>query len=149
MSSQELIVTDGNASDFAEIEAQLAKLVEHFDVQMIVFDPWQGENSRQKFAAMGYETSIWQANNRGEWTIAMDDFEADLKNGKLVHSDNAVLNWCAANICAHHRGVTRVPVKPAPNSEQKIDAMVAALMAFAASNIVPAIVAAPTIEWFD
>ena len=149
MSSQELIVTDGNASDFAEIEAQLSKLVEHFDIQMIVFDPWQGENSRQKFAAQGYETSIWQANSRGEWTIAMDDFEADLKNGKLVHPDNAVLNWCAANICAHHRGVTRVPVKPAPNSEQKIDAMVAALMAFAASNIIPAPVTAPTIEWFD
>lgn len=147
MSSNDLIVTDGAASDFVEIEAQLSKLVDHFDVQMIVFDQWQGENSRQQFAAQGCETSIWQANNRGAWTVAMDDFEADLKNGKLVHPDNGVLNWCAANICASLKGVTRIPVKP--HNDQKIDAMVAALMAHAASNIIPVPVTAPTIEWFD
>lgn len=128
-----LIVTAGSASSFTEIEAKLSELCDHFDVKEIVFDNWQGENTRQKFEAKGHNTSIFVSNS-SEWTVAMDDFEAALKNEQLVHPVNPVFDWCAANVCAHQQGVSRRPVKPSKNGPEKIDLVVAALYAFAASN---------------
>lgn len=128
-----LIKTEGTASSFVEAEAKLAELIEHFKIEMAVFDSWQSDALRQRFEANGLNASIWIANNRAEWTRAMDDFEADLKNGLIVHPANSVLDWCAANICAKSVGASRIPVKP--TQEKKIDAMIATLMAFAASNV--------------
>ena len=134
VASGELISCEGSASSFAEAESQIEELLTFFNVQTIIFDPWQGEGTRQKFEKR-VSTQTWNASNRVEWTLAMDDFEADLKNGRIVHPDHGVLNWCAANTCADQRGVTRIPVKVKKNSEQKIDVMVAALMAYAASCV--------------
>ena len=128
-----LIQTEGTASSFAEAETTIEWLMSHFKIEMAIFDPWQGESMSQRLEAAGLNTSIWQANNRAEWTRAMDDFEADLKNGAIVHPANPVLDWCAANICAKEAGVSRIPVKP--QKDKKIDGMIAALMAFAASNV--------------
>jgi phage terminase large subunit-like protein len=132
ISSGALIRTEGTASSFGEGEAQIAWLMNHFRIELAVFDQWQGENTRQKMEAAGLATAIWAANDRGQWTLAMDNFEAALKNGQLVHPGNPVLDWCAANTMAKQAGVTRVPVKP--DKHAKIDGMVAALMAFAASD---------------
>jgi phage terminase large subunit-like protein len=133
--------TEGTASSFAEGEAQIEALMNHFTITNAVFDQWQGENSRQKLEAKGLTTTVWAANGRGEWTIAMDNFEADLKNGLIVHPANPAMDWCAANTCANQRGVTRVPVKDDKNN--KIDGMVAALMAYAVSCITPPAPPAP------
>ena len=133
----DLIQTPGSASSFAEAEERLEWLRRHFDVRVAVFDQWQGEAVRQRYEAAGVPTMIWQANNRGAWTMAMDDFEADLKNGLVVHPANAVLDWCAANVCASTRGVTRIPVKPSGQDHLKIDAMVATIMAYAAASVEP------------
>lgn len=132
----DLIATEGSASSFVEIEAKLVELCEQFDVQEIVFDNWQGENTRQKFETMGHNTSVFVSNS-SEWTVAMDDFEAALKNEQLAHPNNPVLNWCAANVCAYQSGVSRRPVKPSKSGAEKIDLIVSALYAFAASNRVP------------
>lgn len=132
----DLIVTEGTASSFTEIEAKIGELCEHFSVQEMVFDNWQGENTRQKFEGKGFNTSVFVSNS-SEWTVAMDDFEAALKNEQLVHPVNPVLDWCAANVCAHQQGVSRRPVKPSKNGPEKIDLIVSALYAFAASNRTP------------
>lgn len=143
-----LIATPGSASSFVEAEAQIDWLIDHFDIRTAIFDQWQGENTRQKLEARGVNTAVWIANNRGEWTLAMDNFEADLKNGLLVHPANAVMDWCAANICASSKGVTRIPVKP--HKDAKIDTMVAAIMAYAAaSQEAPEPAAPPQVIWLD
>jgi phage terminase large subunit-like protein len=125
--------TPGSASSFEEIEACVGELCDNFNIVHAVFDQWQGEGLRQKVAARGIDTSIWVSNNRALWTTTLDDFEADLKNGKLIHPNDPVMNWCAANISINERGVTRIPVKPAKHL--KIDTMITALMAFAASCV--------------
>jgi phage terminase large subunit-like protein len=132
----DLIVTEGSASSFVEIEAKLEELCKHFAVKEIVFDNWQGENTRQKFETKGHNTSIFVSNS-SEWTVAMDDFEAALKNRELVHPNNPVLDWCASNVCAYQAGVSRRPVKPSKSGPEKIDLIVSSLYAFAASNKVP------------
>lgn len=132
----DLIVTEGTASSFTEIETKLDDLCAHFAVKEMVFDSWQGENTRQKFEAKGFDTSVFVSNS-SEWTVAMDDFEAALKNEQLVHPNNPVLDWCAANVCAYQAGVSRRPVKPSKSGPEKIDLIVSALYAFAASNKTP------------
>lgn len=138
-----LIVTQGTASSFVEIEAKVIELCEHFKVAEIVVDDYQGENSRQKFEAMGYNTSKFAQQSYFEWTIAMDDFEADLKNGKLAHPNHAVMDWCAGNVCAYNVGKSRKPAKTSKGSHDKIDCIVSALFAYAASNRTPEVPKVP------
>jgi phage terminase large subunit-like protein len=133
----DLILTEGAASSFKENEQVLFDLTTMFDVQEIVFDKWQGENSRQTFEAAGYNTSIWGTGSTYQWTMAMDDLEAELKRGELAHSDNPVMNWCAGNTCAWRNGVSKQPVKPQKDGPQKIDGMVAAIMAHAIASKTP------------
>lgn len=130
--SGDLIDCEGAASSFAEIEALIDDLCTEFQIKNCVFDLYQGENTRQKLAARGLQTTAWASNDRVTTTLVMDDFEADLKNGKIVHPGHAVLDWCAANICASIKGVSRMPVKP--SRDAKIDVMMAALFAYAASQ---------------
>ncbi|WP_235529813.1 terminase large subunit [Sphingomonas sp. Leaf242] len=138
----DLIVTEGSASSFVEIEAKIEELCKHFAVEEIVFDNWQGENTRQKFEKLGLNTSVFVSNS-SEWTVAMDDFEAALKNGELFHPNNPVFDWCAANVCAAQNGVSRRPVKPSKSGAEKIDLIVSALYAFAASNKAPVVKKVP------
>jgi phage terminase large subunit-like protein len=98
-----------------------------------MFDPWQGEHLRQNVEGRIPNTMIWPASAPAMWTKAMDDFEADLKNGLIRHPNHPVLNWCATNVGVIERGVTRVPVK-AGSKHQKIDVMITTLLAFAASG---------------
>jgi phage terminase large subunit-like protein len=143
-----LVITEGGASSFIEGEAKISELIAHFDVQEIVFDGWQGENARQKFEAMGMNTSVWATGSRHEWTLAMDDFEADLLLGQLKHPANPVFDWCAGNTCAQQNGVGKIPVKPTKNGPQKIDGMVAAIMAHAIASKTPSPPPAPLQMFF-
>ncbi len=132
-----LIVTQGTASSFAEIEAKMLEICQHFAIKEIVVDDYQGENTRQKFEAMGFSTSKFAQQSYVEWTITMDDFEADLKNGNLAHTNNPVMDWCAANVCAYMVGKSRKPAKTSKGSHDKIDCIVSLLFGYAASNVTP------------
>lgn len=128
--------TPGTASSFDEVATLLADLHRDFLIDKVIFDPWQGEMMRQTVAGWGLATEIWPAYAPSLWTSTLDDFEADLKNGKIAHPGNAVMDWCAGNVAIHSKGgVSRTPVKPG-DKERKIDVMIAALMAYAPSNAI-------------
>ncbi len=128
-----LIKTPGTASSFEEVEAKINDLCDKFKIVSAMFDPWQGEHLRQNVEGRILNTIVWPASAPAMWTKAMDDFEADLKNGLIVHPNHPVLNWCAINVGVNERGVTRTPVK-AGSKHQKIDVMITTLLAFAASG---------------
>lgn len=136
--SGHLSATEGTASDFEEVRRHVLQLCRDFKIVKAIFDPWQGEFLRQEVEALGIETEIWPASAPALWTTTLDDFEADLKNGHIRHPNNPVLNWCAANVAIYEKGVTRIPVKPSKSQKhQKIDVMIATLMAYAASCETP------------
>jgi phage terminase large subunit-like protein len=147
--SGHLIETPGTASSFQEIEDRVRELCGKFKIEEAIFDPWQGEGLRQKVAGLGISTQIWPASDRALWTKTLDDFEADLKNGVIKHPNDPVLNWCAMNTGIFERGVTRIPVKANNNKHQKIDAMIATLMAYAALEDTPKAVIDLEVEWYD
>lgn len=136
IASGAIIKTEGSASDHEEVEQHVRQLCRTYNVQGVLFDPWQSASMSQRLAADGMKVMDF-AQNASNFSPAMTDFEADLMNGKIVHPDNPVLNWMAANISVKTRGILRSPVKPSGQDHLKIDGMVAALMAYAASTAEP------------
>ncbi len=142
--SGHLVKTDGTASDFETVKQHVLQLCRDFKIVKAVFDPWQGEFLRQEVASLGIDTEIWPASAPALWTKTLDDFEADLKNGKIKHPNHPVLNFCAANLSISEKGVTRIPVKPSKSQNHlKIDVMVSALTAYAISLEAAPVEAAP------
>lgn len=137
-----LIVTEGSASDHAAVEVKIRELCATYNVQSVVFDPWQSASISQSIAADGMEVATF-AQNATTFDPVMMDFEADLLNDLLVHNDNPALNWMAANISIERKGRYRKPSKPTGQAHLKIDGMVAALMAYAESNTIPPAPTAP------
>lgn len=145
-----LIETAGNASDFEAVKDRVLELCRDFKIVKAVFDSWQGEFLRQAVAELGIETEAWPTSSPALWTKTLDDFEADLKNDRIRHPNNPVMNWCASNVSISERGVIRTPVKPSKSQKhQKIDVMIAALMAYAASTEERKPEAAPLLFYFD
>ncbi|VWX51771.1 terminase large subunit [Novosphingobium sp. 9U] len=131
-----ILMTEGSASDHEAVEQHVRELCRTYNVQGVLFDPWQSASMSQRLAADGM-TVMEFAQSASNFSPAMTDFEADLMNGRIVHPDNPVLNWMAANISVKLRGIMRSPVKPSGQDHLKIDGMVAALMAYAASTAEP------------
>jgi phage terminase large subunit-like protein len=128
-----LIITDGNATDFGEIEDKVRWLCDHLNVEHVGFDQWQAESTAQRLQEDGISVIKCIANVR-TFSPAMVDFEANLRVGLYVHPDNPAFNWMAANIVSKPdaRG-NLYPRKPDGQDQLKIDAIIAALMAEAVS----------------
>jgi phage terminase large subunit-like protein len=130
----ELLVTDGNVTDFSVIEAKVRELCALLDVQSIGFDQWQAQDMAQRIQTDGVTVIACPANVK-TFSPAMVDFEAELAASKIVHPDNRAFTWMASNVVAKAdvRG-NLYPRKPDGQDHLKIDGIVAALMAKAVSR---------------
>jgi phage terminase large subunit-like protein len=142
IASGALIGTEGEASDHSEVEDRIRELCTTYNVQGVLFDPWQSAGMSQRLAADGLKV-IDFAQRASNFGPAMTDFEADLMNGKIVHDDNACMNWMASNISFKMKGPFMNPGKPTGQDHLKIDGMITALMAYAQLQDAPAPPAAP------
>jgi phage terminase large subunit-like protein len=131
-----LIQTEGSASDHQAVEDTIRELCRTHQVQAVLFDSWQAAGMIQRLQVDGIECQEFGQNARN-FNGPMTDFEADLMNGKIVHPDNACLNWMASNISVATRGILKSPCKPTGQDHLKIDGIIAGLMAYAASNVAP------------
>lgn len=122
-----ITATEGNAIDYAFIEADILKLKEQYDIREIAFDRFGAEQMRQRLEAEG---SVMVAFGQG--FVSMSPPMAELLrlvlDGKLIHGGNPVLRWMSDNLA--------VSMDPAGNvkpdkkkSREKIDGMVAGVMA--------------------
>lgn len=137
-----ITTTEGEASDHQAVEDFVRGLVKSHRVEEVLFDSWQSAGMMQRLEADGISCSEFGQTAR-MFTGPMIDFEADLMNGKIVHNDNPCLNWMASNISVTQRGALKSPCKPTGQDHLKIDGIIAALMAYAASSVAPAPPPAP------
>lgn len=142
-----LISTEGEASDHGAVEDHIRTLCATYNVQGVLFDPWQSASMSQRLAADGVKVMEF-AQRATNFSPAMTDFEADLLNGKLVHNDNPCMNWMAQNISVVMKGPFKSPQKPSGQDNLKIDGMITALMAYAASQTDEEPVSEPEIFFF-
>ena len=69
--------------------------------------------------------------NQGPNSISepMKEFEALYLSGKLIHENTAILNWQAGNVIQKHSIKTKAYYPSKNRNENKIDAIVSAIMA--------------------
>lgn len=123
----DLIATAGETIDFGVIEDEIRLEVPGRNIRAVVADPWQAQHmisnlQRDNFPADEMRQTVA---NMSEATKTLD---ALMREGKIHHPGNAVLNWMIGNVVGHYDVKDNVyPRKELPGN--KIDGAVALIMA--------------------
>lgn len=124
----ELIVTQGNATDFDVIRADIEASAKIFDVKEVPYDP--------KFAAY-FATKLVEAGlpmveisqTSAHFTLPIIEIENQVLTGELKHEGNSAVEWMIGNVVMRESKFSGLkhPTKEKPS--EKIDAPVALLIA--------------------
>ncbi|GAC1405513.1 MAG: terminase large subunit [Burkholderiaceae bacterium] len=138
MRTGRLTVTPGNVIDFGWIEADLIDAVSRFAIQAVAFDPFQATQLSTRMIAEGLPM-IEVRPTVLNFSEPMKTLEALVLQRKLIHDGDPVLTWMVSNVVAHLDAKDNIyPRKERP--ENKIDGIVALIMALARASLPGAIV---------
>lgn len=121
-----LIVTEGDVTDFDEIENDLRADVCTFEVEEVPFDPWQATQLASHLLAEGAPMVEYRqtVQNMSE---PMKTLEALVLERKLTHDGNPMMTWMISNVVCHRDAKDNIyPRKE--REENKIDGPVALIM---------------------
>jgi phage terminase large subunit-like protein len=119
--------TTGETIDFAVIEDEIRLEVPGRNIAAVVADPWQANYLVTNLQRDGYPAEEFRQTvaNMSEATKTLD---ALMREGRIHHPGNAVLNWMIGNVVGHFDAKDNVyPRKELPAN--KIDGAVALIMA--------------------
>jgi len=123
----DLEATPGETTDFAAIEDEIRIEAPGSNVRAVVADPWQAAYllsnlQRDSFPAEEYRQTVA---NMSEATKTLD---ALMRERRIHHPGNAVMNWMIGNVVGHYDAKENVfPRKELPAN--KIDGAIALIMA--------------------
>lgn len=134
--------TEGNVIDEDEIEREIVKCSQLYQLREVAYDPWRATT----FATRVQTKYGIQFIEFRQGTTSMNEpsnaLEAMIKGKQLMHGGNPVLRWMAGNVQVVESGGMIRPDKGA--STEKIDGIVSLIMAIGrakvgmASPVVPA-----------
>lgn len=131
-------LTPGEAIDIDQIEQQVKVDAEAYQLADLAYDPWNAAQIALHLQAHGIKV-VKFAQHVGNYNEPTKRFESLLKEGRLRHGSNPVLDWMAGNVAVSTDGNGNVrPVKPAHAGAKKVDGIVAAVMALARGMLSPA-----------
>ena len=131
--SQGLItLTSGDIIDFDVIESSILNDARNFEIIEIAYDPWKAIEIVTHLESEGFKMEqVRQSFAVGGLSEGTSLFEKTIDERKLLHGDNAVLNWMIS--CCEVKTDGRdnyLPVKPdRRRSYKRIDGVVASIMA--------------------
>lgn len=122
----ELVITDGDTSDFARIEADIIKACEEWGVVQIAYDRRLAEPTRQRCEQESDVPWIDQVQGYG-LTVGATSWRDAVLDGRLCHNDNDILGWMMSNVITETApdGAIRISRK---KSTGKIDGVIAGVM---------------------
>lgn len=123
----DLTVTPGEATDFARIEDDIRLEMPGRNVRAAAIDPWQSEMLMQNLRRDGFPAEEFRqvVANMSEPTKTLD---ALMREGRIHHPGNAVLNWMIGNVVGHFDAKDNVYPRKEMNAN-KIDGAIALIMA--------------------
>lgn len=122
-----ITLTPGAVIDFDEIMDDLREISTRFDVQEVVFDPWQATHLATTMAKEGAPMVELGATVKN-FSEPMKELESLTLEKLLAHGGNPVLNWMASNVTAKLDKKDNIyPTKDV--AANKIDGIVALIMA--------------------
>jgi len=125
--------TEGNAVDYDTIRLRINELNTRFNVREIAVDRW---NSSQLVAQLQNDglTMVMFGQGMQSMSAPMKLFEALVMSRRIRHNRNPVLRWMMTNVSAKRDGAGNI--KPdKEKSTEKIDGVVAAIMALARASV--------------
>lgn len=122
-------VTDGNATDIKAIYKTLHECRDRYDVLEVCLDPNNARKQGQDLMEDGFEVFEFIQSKRS-YNEPCRLAEMLLKEGRLRHGGNRVLNWMASNVTVELDGLGQMMPKKVKSSE-KIDGICAGLMGLA------------------
>lgn len=125
-----LEVTQGRAVSKLSVLKRIISISEIVNIQAIAYDRWRIADLRQMADDEGLELPTMVSFGQGfkDMSPALESFETALLNGELVHSNNPVLTWCAANAVAVSDDAENKKLSKR-EALGRIDTLVAAVMA--------------------
>lgn len=124
-----LKVTPGASVDYDLVESDIKALCEKYQVRRVAFDPWNANATRTRLEGHGIEMAEFPQNLK-MFNEPTKEFGRLIAAGLLHHGNHPVLNWCAENVAVYTDASGNIrPVKPEEHSPNKIDGIVAGVMA--------------------
>lgn len=125
--------TDGDVADYEIVEADIKAICERFNVVGIAYDQWNAADLVNRLVAAELPM-IKFIQGPKSYHPAMQALELAYIGGNLVHGEDPVLGWCAANLVPRRdANLNMAPDKK--RSADKIDDMSALCMAIGISLV--------------
>lgn len=125
----ELVVTPGDETDYATIEADILDFCKRFRVESLAYDPWGSTQMAQRMTEQRVPCVEFRATT-ANFSEPTKELDAAMRSERIRHDGNGPLAWCIGNVVGHYDARSNVyPRKPRP--EAKIDAATALIMAIA------------------
>ena len=123
----DLIATPGETTDFGTIEDEIKADGPGLNLLAVATDPWQALQMIQALKKDGMPAEEFRqtVQNMSEATKTLD---ALMREGRIHHPGNAVLNWMIGNVVGHYDTKENVYPRKEMNAN-KIDGAVALIMA--------------------
>lgn len=125
-----LTATEGVTTDFDGIIDHLADFAQRFDVEEIVFDPYDASPVINAIHKRGVTTPIVDVKQSpANMSPAMVELEGLALGRKIRHDGDPILGWMMANVVCHRGSGRDDLIQPRKESEEKkIDGVTATLM---------------------
>jgi phage terminase large subunit-like protein len=125
-----LIETPGNVLDFGLVKEDLLRDVHALNVREVAYDPWQCAQLAQELQDGHGLTMVELRPTVANFSMPMKELEALTLQLRFHHEASPAVRWMVSNVVCHRDAKDNIyPRKE--RSENKIDAVVAAIMALA------------------
>ena len=126
-------VTDGDVIEYEDVYTRIKQLCAQYRVVDIAIDRWNASQLAQQMQSDGLNIVSF-GQGYASMSPAAKDFETLVMARKLRHDGNPVLRWCLGNCSIESDAAGNIKPSKAKSSE-KIDALVASIMAVARSRV--------------
>lgn len=127
VSRNELIVTDGNSTDYSVIQKKIMEAAEIFDIKSIAFDRWNSNSLVQHLDSEGIPMDPF-GQGFASMSGPIKNAEIMIKKKLLHHGGHEMMRWMASNVVVKRDDAENVKFSKSKAGE-KIDGMVALVMA--------------------
>jgi phage terminase large subunit-like protein len=125
-----------NRFPLASLRDSVVERCNAWHVKTVAYDPYNGQSIAEELEREGL-TPARMAQNQVNFNEPIRDFLQAVKDGRVRHDGNPLLRWCAGNaVIARDRNDRWMFDKRSSN--EKIDPLVAAVMAFRVASLAPA-----------
>ena len=128
-----LTVTDGDVIEYEAVYEKIKSLAQQYRIIDIAIDRWNCAQLAQQMMTDGLSVVAF-GQGYASMSPAAKDFEALMISEKLRHSGHPVLRWCSGNCSIEADAAGNI--KPSKGrSSEKIDLLVASIMAVARARV--------------